>query len=97
MSLNSFKFNPFYEKLNVAHAVYEIGKGCQINLYFDKSGGFLIEGRKDQYYPDEQGPLKKWDFQTSHIVPNNSDGDWAKYAAEDMLSEIEKQMRKNAI
>tara|TARA_B110000908_G_C10205129_1_gene427332 strand:- start:1174 stop:1452 length:279 start_codon:yes stop_codon:yes gene_type:complete len=89
--------NPFEEKLNVGHAIYEIGKGCKINLYFDKRGGFMIEGRKEQYFPEEQGPLKRWDYHTEHTVPKDAEGDWAKYAAEDMLSEIEKQMKKNAI
>lgn len=54
----------------------------------------MVTCGKDKYYPSEQGEIFKWDFQTKTIIPKDSKGDWAKYAAEDMLFEVALQMQK---
>ena len=92
-----FEFNPFAEKLNIGHAIGEIGEGKKIVLVFDLNGKFMISSGKDNYFPADQGELKKWDFQTSFVVPKNSSGDWPKYAAEKMIESIVEQMEHYAL
>ncbi len=92
-----FEFNPFAEKLNIGQTIMEIGEGKKIVLVFDLNGQFMISAGKDNYYPTDQGELKNWSFQTSLVVPKNSSGDWPKYAAEEMIDNIVKQMESYAL
>ena len=92
-----FKFNPFSEKLNIGHAIWEIGEEKNIILVFDLNGQFMISSKKDKYFPTDQGELKRWDFQTSLVIPKNSSGDWPKFSAEKMIDNIVEQMEYYAL
>ena len=83
--------NIWEEKLNIGICIYEIGLKKRIKLVFDKKGRFMIIGPVDNYYPSEQGEISKWDYETELIIKKDN-GDWPKYAAEDMLYEIEQQI-----
>ena len=90
------KFNPYSEKINIGQAINLIGINKEIRLVFNKKGQFMVSSMKDDYYPSDQGPIDKWDYETKLTLKrkNIGDFDWAKYAAEDMIYEIEKQMNR---
>ena len=88
--------NIWEEKLNIGSAIEEIGQNKYIKLVFDKAGRFMVIGPRDNYYPTEQGLLSHWTYETSLKVPKDTEGDWPKYAAEDLLWEIEQQIYPKA-
>ena len=97
--MDDLKFNPFQEKLNVAVAIEEIGPGKEMRLVFDDSGNFMVSDSKIDYYPTEQGPLKEWTYETCLTLKKEDCGDfdWPKYTAEDMIAEIEKQIKNKGL
>lgn len=97
--MEDHEFNPFAEKLNVGLAIQGIGPNKEIKLIFDQNGQFIISSKNNNYFPTGQGPLKTWDYETILTLKKEDcgDWDWPKYAAEDMLSEIVDQMKKNGL
>lgn len=87
--------NIWAKKLNIAIAINEIGPNKTIKLVFANDGKFMVSCKKDDYYPSDQGPIKKWNWEAEiKISPDDCEGEWAKYAAEDLLSLIEQQMQQ---
>lgn len=97
--MEELKFNPFAEKLTVGLAIQEIGPNKEIRLVFDDDGRFMVTSKKNDYFPEGQGVLKKWKYETSLTLQKEDcgDWDWPKYAAEDMISEIIEQMKRNGL
>jgi hypothetical protein len=97
--MEELEFNPFAEKLNVGLAIQEIGPNKEIKLMFDKKCQFMISSKKGDYFPADQGALETWDYETSLTLKKEDcgDWDWPKYAAEDLISEIVDQMKRNGL
>lgn len=90
--------NIWKEKLNIALAINEIGPNRIIKLFFDKDGQFMVSSGKMDYYPTDQGKIKDWVHETSlKVDKKDAVGNWAKYAAEDMLCEIEKSIKRRGL
>ena len=87
-----FGFNPFMEKLNIASAILDIGVGRKINLYFDLRGNFKVTSGRREYCSEGCEENQNWNFKSTTIIPKKSEGDWAKYASEDLIYEIVEKM-----
>lgn len=90
-------FNPFVDKLSVGFVIMEIGPNKKIKLVYDEKGQFMVVVKKNKYIPEGQKELKRWKYETSLTLKKEDcrDGDWPKYAAEDMIFEIVEQMKKD--
>jgi len=83
----------FSQKLNIGFAIAEIGKGNPIQLFCNKSGGFMVSSENAEYFPDDQGRLAQWDYEAHVTVPKKSKGDWPKYAALDLIEAVAGQFK----
>ena len=83
--------DPFAVKLNLFQAIYHLGKGKKIYCYFDQHGRFMLTCSGERYYPSGQENLAEWDVETSLVVSDKQEGDWAKYAVDNLLFEITKR------
>ena len=90
------KFNIWCEKLNIGVAIQDIGIKRNITLWFDDEGRFIVASGKMEYYPTRQErPKAKVYVATIRI--ESEEGDWPKYAAEQLLCDIEEQMENRRI
>lgn len=85
-------FNIWQQKLTIGAAILDIGLHQKITLSVDETGGFIVASDNMIYYPTEQGPIENPVY-IATITVTSAKGDWPKHAAEDLLWDIDEQIR----
>ena len=84
-------------KLSIGSVIQEIGTGQKITLAFNERGEFMVMSKYDNYYPTNQGEIYSWKYKADiFLKKNETEGDWPKYAAINLLCDIDQQIFSKA-